>query len=192
MTGDLLGYPTIQLRDEHADVQNAGGASSTPLRDFLLDKVGPIPPYPSDVRSRVAFTIPGDPVGKGRPRFARVGNFVKAYTPKKTQTYEDIVRYHALEAWQGRALLDGVPIQLDVHCYIAVPASWSKKKRAAALVFGGLRPIGKPDADNFLKLVADALNGVIYRDDSAIWDARVTKQYSEVARTEISLTWNNA
>lgn len=191
MTGDLLGYPTIRLRDEHADVAFAGAMDTCDEAARAPVPAIKLVPAPG-AGNRVAFTIPGDPVGKGRPRFARVGNFVKAYTPKKTQTYEDIVRYHALEAWQGRALLDGAPIQLDVHCYIAVPASWSKKKRAAALVFGGLRPIGKPDADNFLKLVADALNGVIYRDDSAIWDARVTKQYSEVARTEISMTWTAA
>lgn len=144
---------------------------------------------------RIAFTIPGDPVAKGRPRFARVGAFVKAYTPKRTQTYEDIVRYHALEAWAGKPLLDGVPVQLDVQCFIAVPKSWSNKKRASALngsINGAvMRPLGRPDTDNFYKLVADALNGVIYRDDSAIWDARVTKQYADVARTEISILWND-
>lgn len=140
--------------------------------------------------SRLAFIIPGNPVAKGRPKFARRGNFVSTYTPKKTETYEDIVRWHALEAWQGKPLLDGVPLQLDVHCFIAVPASWSNKKRAAALDSrGAVRPIGRPDWDNFGKLVSDALNGVIYRDDSTIWDARVTKQYSDVARTEISVSW---
>lgn len=39
----------------------------------------------------VSFTIPGEPQGKGRPKFARRGNFVQTYTPKKTRTYEDIV-----------------------------------------------------------------------------------------------------
>lgn len=137
---------------------------------------------------RVSITIPGDPVAKGRPRFARIGGFVKTYTPKKTQTYEDIVRWHALEAWQGKPLLDHVPMQLDVHCFMAVPASWSKKNRAAAME-GRKRPIGRPDWDNLGKCISDALNGVIYRDDSAFWDVRVTKQYSDTARTEISIFW---
>jgi Holliday junction resolvase RusA-like endonuclease len=140
---------------------------------------------------RLAFTIPGNPVAKGRPKFRRFAKFVTTYTPKKTETYEDIVRHHALEAWDGKPLLDGVALQLDVQCFIGVPKSWSKKKRAAALNGGGIRPLGRPDWDNFGKLVSDALNGVIYRDDSAIWDARVTKQYSDVARTEISITWTD-
>jgi Holliday junction resolvase RusA-like endonuclease len=139
---------------------------------------------------RLALTIPGPPIAKGRPRFARVGKFVKAYTPKRTQTYEDIVRWHALEAWKGKPLLDGIPVQLDVQCFIAVPKSWSNKKREAALYGRVMRPLGRPDTDNFYKLIADALNGVIYRDDSAIWDARVTKQYSDLARTEIAIMWD--
>ena len=39
----------------------------------------------------VRFTVDGVPVGKGRPKFARRGNFVTAYTPTKTKTYEQQV-----------------------------------------------------------------------------------------------------
>ncbi len=134
----------------------------------------------------ISFTIPGNPVAKGRPRFARRGKFISTYTPKKTQTYEDIVRWHALEARGDTPLFDGVSLSLFVHCFIGIPASWSKKKREQARI-GVLDPLGRPDADNALKLVQDALNGVLYRDDGAICIATVTKKYSENPRTEVTL-----
>ena len=37
----------------------------------------------------IKFTVPGVPVGKGRPRFTRGGH---AYTPEKTAAFEEKVR----------------------------------------------------------------------------------------------------
>ena len=42
---------------------------------------------------KIEFTVPGIPVGKGRPRFKKDGN---TYTPQKTQDYEDKV----VQCWQ--------------------------------------------------------------------------------------------
>jgi Holliday junction resolvase RusA-like endonuclease len=44
------------------------------------------------------FMVYGEPVGKGRPRFAKRGNFVSTYTPLKTKTYEDEIRMMARAA----------------------------------------------------------------------------------------------
>ena len=41
---------------------------------------------------KVKFTVLGTPVGKGRPRFSRQGQFVRTYTPDKTVNYETLVR----------------------------------------------------------------------------------------------------
>jgi Holliday junction resolvase RusA-like endonuclease len=46
---------------------------------------------------------------------------------------------------------------------------------------------GKPDADNILKAVCDALNGIVWHDDSQVAFARVLKQYGEEARLEIDI-----
>ena len=58
------------------------------------------------------------------------------------------------------------PIILEVNAYFAIPKSYPKKK-AALCSQNILRPTCKPDMDNIVKAVADALNGVAYRDDSA-------------------------
>ena len=38
------------------------------------------------------FEVMGTPVAKGRPKFARRGNFVSTYTPEKTVNYENLVQ----------------------------------------------------------------------------------------------------
>ena len=45
----------------------------------------------------------------------------------------------------------------------------------------------KPDADNILKAISDALNGIVYRDDSQVCDCSVVKLYSKNPRVEVSI-----
>jgi Holliday junction resolvase RusA-like endonuclease len=45
----------------------------------------------------------------------------------------------------------------------------------------------RPDADNILKLVADALNGVAYDDDKRVVVASVCKLWSSQPRLEITI-----
>ena len=54
----------------------------------------------------LSVSIPGQPVGKGRPRFARRGKFVATYTPKATETWEGIATTCLRRAWAGRPVLE--------------------------------------------------------------------------------------
>lgn len=68
-----------------------------------------------------------------------------------------------------------------------VPCSLSKPKKKALLdVFYHLK---RPDVDNLLKLVCDALNGVAWKDDSDIASIFAVKGYSEHPRTEIEIKY---
>lgn len=140
--------------------------------------------------NRWRLTIPGEPIAKGRPRLATVGGHARAFTPAKTRRYEDIVRQYAVREW-GRPMLDGVCICLHAEFVRAIPASWSKRKRADALA-GALHPIGRPDLDNCIKSVTDALNGVVYADDALICVASARKSYGDPPRVEVTLTWRTA
>lgn len=113
--------------------------------------------------------VPGTIVGKGRPKFG--GG--RVYTDAKTLNAEAWMRHCAVEA-VGTPCLEG-PLSLAMAVTIAIPASWSKRKQADALA-GLLRPTGKPDADNMVKL-CDSLNGIVWRDDAQLVDVRVTKHY---------------
>lgn len=126
----------------------------------------------------VTIVLDGPPRGKGRPR-SRVTNsgFAQVYTDEKTVKYESQLRYAAMQEMAGK-VPTGLPVCLTMTVRFAVPASWSRKKTAAALL-GHVQPTVKPDADNTLKLT-DALNGIVWQDDKQVVDARVRKVYAEI------------
>lgn len=124
---------------------------------------------------QIKFEVPGDPRGKGRPKFRRVGSFVRTYTDKKTQTYEALVKQCAEEVFDFDEPLEG-PISLFLCIRLPIPKSHSKKRSAACL--SGLEaPTKKPDIDNILKSVMDGLNGTIYKDDNQVVDVSMKKIY---------------
>ena len=122
----------------------------------------------------IEIVLLGKPVAKGRPRFNRESS--RPYVPEKTAKYETMLRYAATETMAGRPPLEG-PLRLEMSIVAPIPASWAKKKQAAARD-GTLRPTGKPDLDNFMKVI-DAANLVVWIDDSQIVDARLTKTYGD-------------
>lgn len=127
----------------------------------------------------ITFTVPGTPVGKGRPKVAsRGGKFAQLYTPEKTANYEGLVAHAGQVAMNGRDLIAGaVSVQLDIR--LPVPASWSKRKQNEALD-GQLLPTKKPDIDNVEKAIFDGLNGVVWNDDVQVVDVTKRKRYSAV------------
>lgn len=131
----------------------------------------------------IVVELSGSPQGKGRPRFVRATGH--AFTPANTRKYESHLRLAAQDVMQGRAPLEG-PIAIDVLAVFPVPASWSKAKRAAALL-RLVHPTTKPDIDNTAKLVGDGFNEIVWRDDKQIVSATIVKQYGErpMLRVEI-------
>ena len=101
--------------------------------------------------SSVTFTIPGQPIPKGRPRVMSAGH---AFTPKRTVEYENKVRTFASLAMKGRQPLEfGVKVCIEFRL---------KGKR-------------RMDWDNLAKAITDALNGLVYDDDSQIVEAHIFK-----------------
>lgn len=131
------------------------------------------------IKPIVEFHVAGAAVGKGRPKFARRGVFVTAYTPEKTKTYEAQVKDAAKKAMGSKAPC-GCAVQVNLSIFVTPPASWSKKKRAAALS-REFHPTTKPDMDNVIKGIFDACNGIVFDDDKQICSLQVTKRYREVA-----------
>ena len=46
------------------------------------------------MQRKVTFTIPGDPVPQGRPRFSTHGGFARAYDPKKSRDGKSVVKFY--------------------------------------------------------------------------------------------------
>jgi len=123
----------------------------------------------------VNFCVFGEPVGKGRPRFARQGGFVRTYTPQKTANWEQEIAKAAKQAMGSQSALE-TPIALSVRVVKAIPVGWSKTKRQQA-ESGTLRPVGKPDLDNYIKAIMDAGNGILWVDDSQVCELHSSKAY---------------
>lgn len=133
---------------------------------------------------KVSFTVLGEPQGKGRPRFRKVGSFVQTYTPDKTASYENLVRIEYERQCNGFRFEDGEMLDLRIYAYYGIPKSKPKKTKAA-MAAGTIRPVKKPDMDNVVKVVADSLNNVAYKDDTQIVDAMVRKFYSDMPRITV-------
>lgn len=131
----------------------------------------------------VMFTVYGEPVGKGRPRFARRGNFVSTYTPQKTKSYEDEIRMMAKAAMGASEPLE-TPVTVAIYIRVGIPASFSKQKRKDALS-GIMKPTKKPDLDNVAKCFLDSMNEIVYLDDKQVVNLHVTKIYAETPAVEV-------
>lgn len=118
----------------------------------------------------IFIRLDGPPRGKGRPRFGRG----RTYTDAATQRYEDAIRWEARTAMRGREPLTG-PVKLRVYAEFPIPASWSKARKAAAIA-GAVWHTGRPDLDNLIKC-SDALNGIVWGDDSRVAFTTAWKKY---------------
>lgn len=131
----------------------------------------------------ITFFVPGAPQGKERPRVVSGGH---VYTPKKTKMYERLIQdYYHREAGNYR-FPPGTAVWLTVSAIYPIPKSWTRAKKASAAE-GKLVP-GKPDGDNILKIVADALNGEGYDDDRNIERMTVIKTYGPAGTEGILVT----
>lgn len=130
------------------------------------------------------FTVYGEPVGKGRPRFSRQGAFVRAYTPEKTVSYENLVKLEYGN--QSGKHFGDKELGMRIIAYFSIPKATSKKQRER-MKSGRVHPAKKPDIDNICKVVADALNGIAYDDDRQITYAEIAKRYDDAPRLTVTI-----
>lgn len=141
---------------------------------------------------RVAFTVPGEPKGKGRPRAVpdiiwkdgQPEAFVRMVTPRETRTAEKVVRDAFQKAHPNHKLWTGA-VQINFTAVFETPKSFNRALKDAA-ARGELYATKKPDKDNIEKLIVDALNGIAWADDAQVMGGGI-KRYGSPARIDISL-----
>lgn len=141
------------------------------------------------VPANIFFTVLGEPVSKGRPR-ARIvrprsgKEFLTFYSPAETVAYEEEIAWAAKGKMGGKAPLN-CPCEVVLRAYFKLPASWSTKRKKAAL-HGAVSHVTKPDLDNIIKLL-DSLNGIVFVDDNRVCRITAQKGYSLNPRLEIEI-----
>jgi len=130
----------------------------------------------------ISFFASGQPTAKARARHRqikpKVGKpFIQTYTPTKTVSYEKMIGSLAKQYMNGRKPSKR-PIEIDVVMFFEVPKSWPKWKQEAALN-GLIAHTTKPDADNVLKALKDALNDIAWQDDAYVCIGHFAKFYAD-------------
>ncbi|BBF92671.1 RusA family crossover junction endodeoxyribonuclease [Blastochloris tepida] len=128
---------------------------------------------------RLEILIDGEPVPWARARSCGK----RRWTPEPQASYMEVVKLSALSAMRasGGALLAG-PLRITASFMCEPPTSWSNKKRVAS---EGLLKITRPDTDNYIKLIKDALQEVAYKDDAIAAQVMAEKRYSLTPRSLI-------
>ncbi|KKL87653.1 hypothetical protein LCGC14_1932580 [marine sediment metagenome] len=117
----------------------------------------------------LSFTVPGEPTPKARARTVR-GH---SYTPERTRLAEETVGWTACGAIGSTGGIKSDP-QSRFGLFVT---AYCKSKRAI-----------RSDGSNFLKLVEDALNGIVWADDWQVFDTRCLKvPVTENPRTEVTI-----
>ena len=130
----------------------------------------------------IVITVPGEAVPQARPRVTHCGT----YDPPKCRAYKQKVALYAKTVMRGKKPLSGA-LNLDVVVYRSIPKSWTKKRRFAAAA-GDVDPTTKPDIDNLLKGLMDAMSGIVWNDDSQVVNVMAEKVYDTKPRAVVKVS----
>ncbi|WP_179291091.1 RusA family crossover junction endodeoxyribonuclease [Levilactobacillus brevis] len=132
----------------------------------------------------IELVVYGVPVEAARPKLSYKTRH--AYDPEKSRAYKQYVSLEVSKQYHGD-LIDEKPLSVHIAIYRPIQTSVSniEHARRAQNVH---RPIVKPDTSNYVKLIEDALTGVIWKDDNCIVDLTASKYYSDNPRIEVTVT----
>lgn len=121
------------------------------------------------------FEVPGKIIGKGRPRLNSYTGQV--YTPTRTKDYENlIIQYFMLKYPRFKPFESRVSVEITAN--FEVPKS-TKKSDKALMLENKINPLKKPDIDNIVKIILDAMNECAFKDDTQITKLAVEKKYAQ-------------
>lgn len=145
------------------------GEASQPASPSPTPAISVEPAAPDEI----VVVLPGEPKGKGRPRFSSTGH---PYTPPETRAYEAALAKAAKAAMAGcKPLMGAVEVMVDAR--MPIPTKFGKLAKQMVRD-RQMFPVGKPDIDNVLKSL-DALNGIVFVDDAQVVRSIVEKSYSD-------------
>lgn len=119
------------------------------------------------------FTYNLRPFPAPRPRVTKWGT----YNPPEYTEFKDTIK--ALTKIEQK--FEGA-IEMEIVFQFKIPKSWSKTKKSSAYWH-----TQKPDADNLAKSIKDALNGLVYHDDSQICVLEVVKIWGDCDRIVVEI-----
>lgn len=129
------------------------------------------------------FEVPGTIKGKGRPRVNSCTGMV--YTPTTTKDYEYLVEQYFLLKYPKFKTLEG-RLVVNITVIFNIPKS-TKKCEVEKMLQNEISPTKKPDIDNIVKIILDAMNKFAFKDDTQITKLSVEKKYGEEEKVYIEI-----
>lgn len=129
------------------------------------------------------FEVIGDIVGKQRPRVNMYTGSV--YTPNKTKDYEDYIKQSFFIKYPKYEMITNRVI-VKIIAYLKIPKNTGKSK-IEKMINGESSPMKKPDIDNIAKIVLDAINDYVIKDDIQVSKIFVEKKYGEEEKLYIKI-----
>ncbi len=134
---------------------------------------------------KLTLDIPPKP--QSRPRFAKRGNFVKAYEDKDMKVWRNRCRSLIAKQYAGKSMLEGA-LKAKVRFYIQPPQYISKVKKNQQALLDEVIPVDKkPDIDNYEKALYDSMSEIVFKDDGQVAMHNVGKFYSLNPRIEVEI-----
>ncbi len=116
----------------------------------------------------IEITLDVEPVAKGRPRTAFRNGKVRTYNPERTMIAQNLITQR-LAQYQDQCFAPHIPVKLTCTFYRTKPR-WLKASETM--------PVRKSDCDNYLKLLSDAINGILIADDAQLTTIWMQKRWS--------------
>lgn len=129
------------------------------------------------------FEVPGTIKGKGRPRVNSYTGMI--YTPTTTKDYESLIEQYFLLKYPRFKTLEG-RLAVNITATFNIPKSTKKSDREKMLQ-NEISPTKKPDIDNIVKIILDAMNKFAFKDDTQITKLSVEKIYGEEEKVHIEI-----
>lgn len=120
------------------------------------------------------FEVPGKIIGKGRPRLNTYTGCV--YTPTRTKDYENLVIQYFMLKYPRHIPFEG-RVSVEITANFEIPKS-VKKSDKELMLENKINPLKKPDIDNIVKIILDAMNECAFKDDTQITKLIVEKKYA--------------
>lgn len=133
----------------------------------------------------IKLKVLGEPKGKQRPRLCKIRGRSIVYTPKQTTEYEQKIRA-GYKRLMSEKFPKGIPLEINITALFSIPKKFNKEQKQQALN-GEILPTKKPDSDNIIKIILDALNDTAYFDDSQVCGINFFKKYGETPQIIIEI-----
>jgi crossover junction endodeoxyribonuclease RusA len=127
----------------------------------------------------VSFFVHGAVAGQGSMAAVptRDGRVWMKHDSPKTEPWRATVGYAARQKMRGREMLEGALV-LTVRFWLPRPKSVPKSREF---------PNKRPDLDKLCRAIGDALEGIVYANDSQICSLRADKHYGGAVGAEITV-----